>query len=466
MTVITTHKSYSLGTKKTLDILFSLLNLDEYISQLKEAGVDLVKLAKLITSFKMENPDTTFSISACARWGNQPEILRYFGLEPFDEQTLYRAVRTIGDNFESILKYLEKQVFSHIPTKPSAIFIDWTTAVLWGLHASLGAYGYSKAKRTDKHQVTIGAAMVSKPYCIPVGLTLQAGNITDMIHFRRTLIQISKELGEDTIIVFDKGASSQTNFELVEAVGLKYLTSLRFNKTLDRHIEKFWDSEIVCINDTETDEMKKLYAMTIRYPSRTDFIFFSQERKNNDIEAVRREVRKKFGVSDEYGMKKIKCNGTIQTQIIKYEDIEDQINEAVEAKLTGREGFFTLTTDADLTAEEAIKLYREKDAIEKFFHTMKTEMKLEPLRVRRNDAMKGVILITYLVQLFLAIMKYLIPDIAKKSVKFIIKELCCLTETVIYGRKGPKGKITSNFTLTNTRILNFDFEKSWVKTGG
>ena len=84
-----------------------------------------------------------------------------------------------------------------------------------------------------------------------------------------------------------------------------------------------------------------------------------------------------------------------------------------------------------LTAEEAIKLYREKDAIEKFFHTMKTKMKLEPLRVRRNDAMKGVILITYLVRLFLAIMKYLIPDIAKKSVKFIIKELCWFDEGLL-----------------------------------
>jgi len=446
--------------------MFSFLGLDVYLSSLKESGVDIVKLAKLLASFKMENPDNTFSISACAKWSKQPEISHYFGLDTFDEQTLYRAVRIIGDNFESILKYLAKQVFSHIPVKNPSVFVDWTTAILWGLHASLGAYGYSKAKRIDKHQVTIGAAMISKPYCIPIGLTLQAGNVNDMTHFRRTLVQISKELSLNTIIVFDKGACSQMNLELVEALGLKYLTSMRFNKTLDRHIERFWESETACINPDETNMKKKIYAMTIRYPSRTDYLFFSQEHKDNDIKAIQREVRKKFGVSGEYGEKKIKCNGTIQTQIIKYEDIEEQINEAVEAKLTGREGFFTLTTDSDLTAEEAIKLYREKDTIEKFFQGMKTEIKLEPFRVRRNDAMKGIILITYLVQLIIAIIKYFIPDIATKSGKFIIKELCSLTETIIYGRKGPKRSIISNFTLVNVMILNFDFEKEWAKCGG
>lgn len=447
--------------------MFSILNLDVFLAQLKETGIDIVKLIKLIMAFKMENPDNSFSIRSCSKWGIQPEILRYFGLEHFDQQTLYRAIRIVGDNFESILRYLENEVHSHIPMdESSTIYVDWTTDVLWGLHASLGAYGHSKAKRTDKHQVTIGAAMIGKPYYIPIGLTLQAGNVNDMIHFRRTLVQIAKDVSKGTIVVFDKGAYSQRNFELVEALGLQYLTSMKFNKTLDRHIERFWDEDIVCVNQEETDNKKKIYALTITYPSRIDFLFFSQERKDNDLEAVRREVRTNFGVSDKYGEKKRKINGTIQTQIIQYEDIEDQIEEAVKHKLTGREGFFTLTTDADLTAENAIKLYREKDAIEKFFHTMKNEINLEPLRVRRDNTMKGVILITYLIQLFLAIMKYLIPDLTKKSVKFIIKELSRLTETIVYGRWGPKESIMSNFTPMNIRILNFDFEKSWVKVGG
>ncbi len=63
--------------------------------------------------------------------------------------------------------------------------------------------------------------------------------------------------------------------------------------------------------------------------------------------------------------------------------------------IDGREGYFYLTSSRDMPASEALKVYRSKDAIEKPFNSLKSEIRIKQVRVWTDDAVYGVILIGF-----------------------------------------------------------------------
>ena len=59
--------------------------------------------------------------------------------------------------------------------------------------------------------------------------------------------------------------------------------------------------------------------------------------------------------------------------------------------LTGRFGKFMIVYHGNYTALECLSAYRERDAIEKAFESLKTDMEIFPLRVRNESTLKGLV---------------------------------------------------------------------------
>ena len=74
--------------------------------------------------------------------------------------------------------------------------------------------------------------------------------------------------------------------------------------------------------------------------------------------------------------------------------------------ITGREGFFCLTSSENLTLEQALQTYRRKDSIEKMINSLKNEIEIKPLRVWTDNRLDGVMLIGFLAQLIMTVIKY------------------------------------------------------------
>ncbi len=58
-------------------------------------------------------------------------------------------------------------------------------------------------------------------------------------------------------------------------------------------------------------------------------------------------------------------------------------------------GKMILISSADKAWDEVLSLYRERDAIEKIFNELKNELDMMPLRVRKNETLKGLTLIYF-----------------------------------------------------------------------
>ena len=139
----------------------------------------------------------------------------------------------------------------------------------------------------------------------------------------------------------------------------------------------------------------------------------------------------------------------------KLEELSDE--EAIEllksSIINGREGFFCLKSNKDLTLEKALETYREKDSIEKIFNSLKNEIQIKPLRVWSDDSIYGAILLGFIAQLFISLMRYEFEEIKHRSTKFIKKSLMNLTLTIKFLKNGVKKYIFANFDKINSLIV-------------
>jgi transposase len=62
--------------------------------------------------------------------------------------------------------------------------MDWTSIVLYDNKCPLGNYDYSRDHRPDKKQITLGVSELSAPINLPVGITVEKGNMNDHTQYK------------------------------------------------------------------------------------------------------------------------------------------------------------------------------------------------------------------------------------------------------------------------------------------
>jgi len=451
--------SFPVGTAIAVKKYSRKLGFEEILSRYKKRGVDLVHLIEALIAYRLTENG---SICRASEWINRPDVLEQFNLSAFEERTLFRALEVVGDNYEEIILLLQNSIFSQYEFPHTDINMDWTSFVLWGTKAELGKYGYSRGHRPDKKQITVGVSQLSAPMNIPVGLTVQSGNINDQTHFKLTFQQVCAVLKENSRIVFDKGGQSKDNLDLVLAHKMKYLSAKKLNLSDDKRIKTFVKSVDNCV-----DPKKGVYGEIIDYPSRTDYFFFSEQLQHDQIEAKLRMAERKLAEAKEIhkaltkgkSLPKrfmlnnplVKITYTYQTRLSEL--TEDQAKKLVQAAaITGREGFFCLVSNEKLTLAKALEIYRMKDAIEKVFQSLKNDINIKPLRVWTTKSLCGAILIGFLAQLIISLMRYDYAPLRQVAPKFIKISLMNLTVTLETRKEGSKRRIFSNFEPINELI--------------
>ena len=451
--------SFPIGTAIAVRNYSQKLGFEQLLSRYKKRGVDLVHLIEALIAYRLTENG---SVCRASEWINRPDVLEQFDLSAFEERTLFRALEIVGDNYEELILLLQKSIFSQYEFPHTDVNMDWTSFVLWGTKAELGKYGYSRGHRPDKKQLTIGISQLSAPMNIPVGLTVQSGNINDQTHFKSTFLQVCSVLKENSRIVFDKGGQSKENLDLVLAHKMKYLSAKKLNLSDDKRIKTFLKSVDNCV-----DAEKGVYGEIIGYPSRIDYFFFSEQLQRDQIEAKLRMAERKLAEAKEIQQalnkgKSLPKRFTLNNPLVKItytyqtklsELTEDQAKKLVQAAaITGREGFFCLVSSEKLTLAEALKTYRMKDAIEKVFQSLKNDINIKPLRVWTTKSLCGAILIGFLAQLIISLMRYDYVPLRQIAPKFIKISLMNLTVTIEIPKSGTKRRIFSNFEPINTLI--------------
>ncbi|RLD53735.1 MAG: IS1634 family transposase [Bacteroidetes bacterium] len=451
--------SFPVGTALAVKKYSEKLGFSRIFSKFKQRGIPLKGLVEALISYKLSE---NLSLTRGSSWINRKEVLEEFGLESFEQKTLYRAIETIGVNYQEIILDLQDILFSQYNFVHTDVNMDWSSLILWGDKASLGKYGYSRDHRPDKKQVMFGITELRKPINIPIGLTIAPGNLNDQTHFQTTFDQVKNNLREKSTIIFDKGANGKDNLNSVIASKMQFLTAKKLNFSDDKLIKKFWD-----LKPLEIDKDEGVYGFKQEFPSRNNYFFFSKKLREENIASSLRKAERQLAQAKEieevcsgkkklpkkYKINNILINATIEYQT-KLKNLSDE--EAFELvkkdSITGREGFFCLVSSKNLTLKEALFLYREKDSVEKIMHSLKNEINIKPLRVWSDNSIYGALLIGYLAHLIISLIRYDEPKLKTFSTKFIKISLSNLTVTIENSNSSIKRRIYSNFDWINQLI--------------
>jgi len=101
-----------------------------------------------------------------------------------------------------------------------------------------------------------------------------------------------------------------------------------------------------------------------------------------------------------------------------------------------------------------------KDSIEKVFQSMKNDINISPLRVWSTNSINGAILVGFLAQMIISLMRYDYQGIKHTSPKSIKISLSNLTVTVERLPRNAERLIYSNFEPINGLILAQNMAKT------
>jgi transposase len=451
---------FPIGTILAVENLYEELNLSSIFGKHKSKGIDFNSLIKALLSYKLTE---NFSIDRAHKWINQNEVLEFFGLKKFNKRVLYRTLQTVGSNKEEIILDIQDVLFSKYDFDHTDINMDWTSIVLYGDKCPLGKYGYSRDHRPDKKQITLGVSELSAPINLPVGITIEKGNMNDQTHFKKTYQQVKDRLKDNSLIVFDKGANSIDNLDLIKGDGMDYLTGKKLNSSDDKLIRIFDQ-----LSPEVIDEEKGIYGIKIVKPSSVNYLYFSEALKKQQLEAGTRKVLKMLEEAKEIQKsiennkklpKKFRINNKLidvrysyQTKLVEMSD-QEALELLREQIINGREGFFCLKSSRNLTPKGALEIYRKKDSIEKIFNSLKNEIEIKPLRVWSDNSIYGAIIIGFIAQLLVSLMRFEFEELKHTSTKFIKKSLLNLTVTVDFRENRNKSYIYANFDQINSLVL-------------
>lgn len=157
--------SFPVGTAIAVQKYEKKLHFDRIFSKFKQKGIALDKIVAALISYKLSE---NLSLTRGADWINRTDVLNEFGLKSFEQRTLFRAIETIGANYQEVILDLQDILFSQYNFDKTDINMDWSSLILWGDKAPLGKFGYSRDHRPDKKQITFGIAELRNLLIFPL----------------------------------------------------------------------------------------------------------------------------------------------------------------------------------------------------------------------------------------------------------------------------------------------------------
>ena len=443
-----------------VDGWYERLGLSDIVGRHKSKGIDL---DALVRGMLVDQLGDNFSVLQASEWLNREEIRDHYEIRGFNAKTLYRAVELLGRNRERVIRELQDNVLDILGRPHTDVLLDWTSIVYYGDMAKLAKPGYSRDHHPEERQFTLGAAQLAPPYDVPIGLTVEAGNMNDQTHMGITYRQVSRLLAPGSLVVFDRGANDKDNLDTIGRDKNDYLTAKKLNSSDDPVFQTFSEDTWECI-----DADDGVYALKRMFPSRVNYYFFSEKLKIDHLKSRRRKAERLLAeaVAIQNSLdkgkrlpKRFRINNPLvdvrydyQTRLTEMDE-EEALRLLLADVIDGREGCFCLTSSRNMPAAEALRLYRGKDAIEKLFHSLKSEVEIKPVRVWTEDAVFGVLLIGFIAQLMISLTRFLVKPVKRMSTKFIIDALKKLTVTVVSMGNGLKKRFYSNFDAVNRAIL-------------
>lgn len=400
------------------------------------------------------------SINHMTSWFERTDLNMILNLEELTEKRLLQALDSLEQqNLEELQRRIFENVCKRYDIDTKGMVYDVTNTYLYGKKCSLGKWGKDKDGILGRPLIQIGLGVTQKEG-IPLFHKTYEGNIHDSRTFRDAITYFVDYRIKEGLAIFDRGIPSELICEEITALKWKILCGLPAKDGLKRFVRPVLKKELflklkhrVRLGGTIFYVVTKPYSFGA---TRGTLAICFNERKKNDLKESRYD-------EIENARNQIALNKPIKEGL---EMLFSKNGHLIPARLAEEEeldGYSFIFTTALLSPSEMVRLYFEKDLVEKAFQSLKGVVRLRPIRHWLYNRVVAHVFICYLAYLLLSLLKLRLKKLGLSPVA-ALQELDTLYK--VYLRDSRKGFQLSRMvalTRMQEKIVRTIDKKLWTQ---
>lgn len=343
------------------------------------------------------------SLNSMPQWFERTDLNFLLKLEGLTEKRLLGALDSLEAlDAPALQRRLFESVCKHFRIKPSGVIYDVTNTYLYGKNCPLAKPGHDKEEVKGRPLIQVGLS-VTQDEGFPLFHKVFDGNV----HDSRTLQDLITHFGTydlaPGLFIYDRGIVSNRNLLDIRALGWDTLCGIPLRDPL----KEFWrpklkGQSLVQLENRHRVGQSVFYAQSKSYQMdgvRGDLALCLNEQTQRNS----RESRFDELVAAE----KLLAQGkTIKPGLERFFDRRGKLQRDLLDKTQQWDGYSCLFSTKTLPMGERLKLYFDKDVVEKAFRSLKGIIQLRPVRCWLADRVQAHVFICYLAYLLLSVLQY------------------------------------------------------------
>ncbi len=476
--------AYDYGDVQLLFKIAKMLGIPEIINENVETKSNM-DVGMLVTLLSIAHATGKLSFPKFQFWYSYSGFEEEVGIDEgkLTSTNISRALENISwkpsigseDIAGDIVYEIENEIwkkFKKFENVDCPLYYDITSIYTYSENLDIAFFGHAKSHEKVP-QINVGL-VVSRPHAFPMMHRIFAGNVTDKMTLKEIAILLKKKFNtKRNMLVLDRGFDPKTALNNLRKAKFESLMMLPFQ---DKEItsiamsvptEKITNVKNLLGEEYITDVYAKLFGRMERFilgfnPNKKPKEKLSRDKKvkraYEKLEAYRKSIKtgkhkseervytriKKivFGVG-KYFRYKVKKKGKLIS------DIEFEINQKTLKEVESLDGrFLLLCSDKKISKEDCIKIYRDRDLVEKSFGKFKGPIGIEPIGCNRIEQANSRIFISYLSYVLYSYLRYLM---SKHKLKMSVEELLMKANKIKIAKGVEDGKSFSSVSTIRAK---------------
>ena len=321
---------------------------------------------------------------------------------------------------------IQKEIYEKITEtygiKTEKIYYDITSSYFEGKSCPLSKFGYNRDGINGKVQIVMG--LVVDQNGILITHSVHPGNTADVTTVDSMNKRLRNTFGIDnSTLVVDRGMISTKNVKQLDLDLQSYVFALKLQNqerdiidALRQNLKPINENTLLAEVMLVDNSRRKKYVVghskdigelsAAGFEARLKRVEEKLQKTKADIESGKHKLTDKRKKNISCMLKSQKVGKFIKLDFTDEGFSFTRITETIE-KARKYEGMFLLsTTEIHLKGEEILKVYREKDIIEKAFRTIKSEIEMRPFFLSSEKSVIGYVFICALAYQIRSVLKF------------------------------------------------------------
>jgi len=401
--------SVATSTVDRVTIYGPLLILDEIARQIDLAGV-LGEYGEYLLSLAYAHCVSPDSLTGMVEWYQKTEIGSLLSVSEITYKKLIEAIDSVeGMKGQDVQGQIFGRLKELLNLSTKGYFYDITNIYLYGVCCPMAKRGHNAEGRKDR-KIQIGLA-VTQGEGIPIFHKVFEGNIFDARTLPDILLHLRGQDIKDICIVWDRGVSSQVNIKEAKEMGFEVLCGLPLKAGLKEVVDQLLEEDIISMKHRVRLQKATFYVKKKMYPIDGIDGYLAVCLNEKEKQAIRERRYDEIG----HALRQIEEKKGIKEGLKKYIS-GNKVNYKAVALAERYDGISVIFSTRDLSEEEMVKGYFEKDKVEKSFRCMKGLLEMDKVRFWLANRVKGHIFVCYLAYLLLSVLEYKLRKTGIKAV--------------------------------------------------